>query len=78
LDSNNYRIDKASIIHIFKPVFISSFTEVILIKNGVGNRPADAVAAGPAIAGCRVLNPAYHVGGWKDEMKISFTPLHII
>ena len=43
---NNDRIDKETIIHIFKPVFISSFTNVILIKNGVGNRPVDAVAAG--------------------------------
>ena len=51
--------------------------------NGVGNRPADAVAAGSDLSvetdlsGCRVLNPASPLAG-KDEMKISFTPLHII
>jgi len=44
--SIDYLIDKESIIHIFKPVFISSFINIILIKNGVGNRPVDAVAAG--------------------------------
>jgi len=70
-------IDKASIIHIFKPVFISSFINLILIKNGVGNRPVDAVAAGPDLFGCRVLNPALPLAE-KDEMKNSFMPLHII
>jgi hypothetical protein len=64
-------IDKTSIIHIFKPVFISSFINLILIENGVGNRPVDAVATGSEFSGCRVLNPAFHVSGWKDEMKIS-------
>jgi hypothetical protein len=73
----NSSIDKASIIHIFKPVFISSFINLILIENGVGNRPVDAVAAGSDFSGCRVLNPAPPLVG-KDEMKISFIPLHII
>ena len=35
-----------------------SFIIRSLIKNGRGNRPADAVAAGPDLSGCRVLNPA--------------------
>jgi len=74
----NSSIDKASIIYIFKPVFISSFINLILIENGVGNRPVDAVAAGSDFSGCRVLNPAFHICGGKDEMKISFIPLHII
>jgi hypothetical protein len=70
--SIEYLIDKESIIYIFKPVFISSFINIILIKNGVGNRPADAVAAGPDLSGCRVLNPAFLLSGRKDEMKICF------
>jgi hypothetical protein len=40
-------IDTNAIIYIFKAVFISSFNKIILIKNGVGNRPADAVATDP-------------------------------
>lgn len=51
-------IDKSSIIHIFVSVFNSSYPSIILIKNGEGNRPVDAVAAGPDYSGCRVLNPA--------------------
>jgi hypothetical protein len=61
-------IDNGFIIYIFTPDFISSFEpkahqpladiKIILIKNGRGNRPADAVAAGPDFSGCRVLNPA--------------------
>jgi hypothetical protein len=61
--SIDYLIDKESIIHIFKPVFISSFINIILIKNGVGNRPVDAVAAGSDLSGCRVLNPARQLPG---------------
>jgi len=73
-------IDKATRIHIFKEVFISSFEpkahlpladiNIILIKNGVGNRPVDAVATGPDLAcrqtglsRCRVLNPARQLPG---------------
>lgn len=84
---NNYLIDKETIIHIFEADFISSFEpkahqpladkNLILIKNGVGNRPADAVAAGPELSGCRVLNPAPPQAE-KDEMKISFIPLRLI
>jgi len=61
-------IDKEYIIYIFTPDFISSIEpkahqpladiNIILIKNGRGNRPADAVAAGPDLSGCWVLNPA--------------------
>ena len=46
-----HRIDKEFIIYIFTPDFISSFINIILIKNGRGNRPADAVAAGSDIIG---------------------------
>jgi hypothetical protein len=71
----------------FEPMAHQPLADInlILIKNGVGNRPVDAVAAGsePAcretnLSGCRVLNPAFHICGWKDERKISFIPLHII
>lgn len=55
------RIDKVFIIYIFTPDFISSFINIILIKNGRGNRPVDAVAAGPDILGRRVLNPAFPI-----------------
>jgi hypothetical protein len=43
---DNPHIDNGIIIYIFTADFNSSFKIVILIKNGVGNRPADAVAAG--------------------------------
>lgn len=72
-----YRIDKEFIIYIFTPDFISSFINIILIKNGRGNRPADAVAAGFDLSERRVLNPAPIKQG-KDEMKIYRKPLHFI
>ena len=43
---DTHLIDNGIIIYIFTPDFNSSFIIIILIKNGVGNRPADAVAAG--------------------------------
>jgi hypothetical protein len=83
----NLLIDKATIIHIFRTVFICSFKpkanqprvdkNIILIKNGVGNRPVDAVAAGSVFAGCRVLNPAPPLVE-KDEMETDYKPLHFI
>lgn len=42
----NGHIDKAKIIYIFTKDFNCSFIIKCLIKNGEGNRPADAVAAG--------------------------------
>jgi hypothetical protein len=51
-------VEKPILIYIFASGFISSFINEFLIKNGVGNRPVDAVAAGPDLSGCRVLNPA--------------------
>jgi hypothetical protein len=56
-------IDKEPIIYIFKTVFISSFKNVILIKNGRGNRPDDAVATDPNFSGRQVLNPARQLAG---------------
>ncbi len=72
-----YRIDKEFIIYIFTPDFISSFITIILIKNGRGNRPADAVAAGFDLSGRRVLNPAFLILGGKDEMKTKLLYLFI-
>jgi len=52
--------------------------KITLIKNGLGNRPADAVAAGfdfiyrkIILSGRRVLNPAPRHFGRKDEMKMN-------
>ena len=55
---NSIYVDKELIIHIFATDFNSSFIIINLIKNGVGNRPVDTVAAGLVFSGCRVLNPA--------------------
>ena len=68
--SIDYHIDKESIIHIFKTVFISSFEKVILIKNGLGNRPYDAVATDSDFVGMPGAKSCSPIGG-KDEMKKS-------
>ena len=75
--TNDHHIDKEFIIYIFTPDFISSFINIILIKNGRGNRPADAVAAGFDLSGRRVLNPAFLILGGKDEMKTKLLYLFI-
>lgn len=64
-------IDKAFNIHIFATDFNSSFIIINLIKNGVGNRPVDTVAAGLDFSGCRVLIPAPPLAE-EDEMKKFF------
>lgn len=69
LQVDRCRIDKGFIIYIFTQDFNSSFLKTILIKNGRGNRPADAVATGSGILECQVLNPAPPMVE-KDEMKI--------
>jgi hypothetical protein len=68
------------------PHILLVLLNIFLIKNGVGNRPADAVAAGfdfaclqTGLSERRVLNPAFPIlSGGKDEMKINCKPLHFI
>jgi hypothetical protein len=63
-------IDNDLIIYIFKSVFISSY-KLILIKNGVGNWPNDAVATDLDFVKMSGAKSCLGFLSGKDEMKKS-------